>query len=653
MLWTVAVVGLPFVAAIALVTGCRHSGPRIARVATLTASILTLVAAAVLLQRSHEHVPIAFEWLPGAGTIGLALSSSSLWLVLAIAGIAALALLGDGEFDAPFRNTSWALIMVALSAGFAALLVDHFIARYVVLEVAALCAGLAPLAELPSGTAGRLVWRTYLPLRVGDAGLLVGILLLGEAAGTLNITLALEAGATLGGASLAFAVGGLVLAAWIKAAGWPMHLWALTGRRLSLSAHAVLFATLLPTLGLYLLYRTAPLLVLVEPLRLAALWIGAGSATLSALGALLQSDQRTAQVYVGAAQAGLCLLAAASGLQTTLLLAVFVLMPLRLLSLLTADAAERACTSPRRRLAAGVFALGGLISFGFSLTITWWVRTGAAGELPVPLAAVLLAEFASALTAVWVFRTVWQLAAGRRPSEVPDWPAAGVCWPQWASLAVLGGGALISGLGCRELASRLMGTSEIPWPSALAILRYAATAPALPLVAVAALGVLVLRRRLNDRAAGRASHAPERLQTVTRALRSLIGGEGAQRASERAVTGAARLATAVERGGLEALLGCIGHLATKGPQLVYQTIEQGGLTRLLSRTANLVAAGSQVAYQAIEHGGLEALLGRVVATVLKVSRSMQAWHTGRLRRNLLYVTLMLAILVAALLAWEW
>ena len=61
-----------------------------------------------------------------------------------------------------------------------------------------------------------------------------------------------------------------------------------------------------------------------------------------------------------------------------------------------------------------------------------------------------------------------------------------------------------------------------------------------------------------------------------------------------------------------------------------------------------VVGGGRLTYRVLEQNGLEGLLRRAVRAVLATSRWMQRRHTGRLRRNLLWVTVSLAAMVLAL-----
>ena len=81
------------------------------------------------------------------------------------------------------------------------------------------------------------------------------------------------------------------------------------------------------------------------------------------------------------------------------------------------------------------------------------------------------------------------------------------------------------------------------------------------------------------------------------------------------------------------------------------TVEYEGLEGLMNRTARAVVGGASLAHRVVEEGGLEELLRRGGRAVLISSRVLQRWHTGKLRRNLVWlpVALALAVLASALL----
>jgi hypothetical protein len=256
------------------------------RVLMGTAGITALCA--ILLQLIDPTVTVQFTWLSGTGPMTLSLGASSL---LAAAATAVALTLTAGLVDVPTGLTG-GVMLLALAAGNVAFLAGHFLLRYVALEVVGLIIAAAPLIEARDRRAGAHAAWVYLLLRVGDAGLLTAILVLWAQTGTLAIGPALLAGAELPTGVRAWVVGGFFLAVAVKIGLWPFHAWIHSGERLNRPAGAWLYATLMPNLGLYLLYRVMPLTVGRPGLRwgLIGLGIAAGGATL--LAAFRRPDRR-------------------------------------------------------------------------------------------------------------------------------------------------------------------------------------------------------------------------------------------------------------------------------------------------------------------------------------------------------------------------
>ena len=599
----VGLIGLPLLAGALVAVALRHAHPSTAHRVALTAIGLTALCALALLPHAGDGPAIAVEWLPGAGPMGLTTGATGLYAVLVTTWGAFLVLLGTTSRSPEYPPLSGAVTLLALAATNVAFLSEHFLARYVALEVVALCIALALLVEMRDPKDIRLAWSSYLLLRLGDAGLLAAILILMVASGTLNIGPALEAGGALDATRLGLVVAGFILAVWVKLGGWPFHLWSQPGRRLSLASQAWLYATVMPNLGLYLLYRATPLLAQAGPLQTAALWLGAGGAALATLMALTQADLRAALVYVGAAQGGLALFVAASGVKPAVWLSLLALTPLRLLLFLSADAARNLGSATQCRVAVGLFALGGLALAAFGLLTTWWAR--GAGT---PLDALFVAEAAVALIGVWAARAAWRLL--HPLPEVAAEPA--LHWTQWVTLGLLGAGALAGGLAFGPLVRHLAAASRMALPAIPtlpALSRYAATAPALLVVMALVLAVWRLQRRLR--------------------LGPLVSAEPAEEVFD------------LEEGLIRAA------------QVLHAVVEVGIAEQLVALVVRAVVDGARVTYRVVEQEGLEGFLRRAVRSVLVLSRGLQRWHTGRLRRNLLWVVVSLALAVLALVVYGW
>lgn len=645
----VGVVGLPLLASALVAVALRGARPSTAHRVALTATGLTALCALALLPHAGDGSAITVEWLPGAGPMALTTSATGLYPVLVTVWGAFLVLLGTTSRGGKYPPLSGAVMLLALAATNVAFLTDHFLARYVALEIVALCIALAPLVSPPiSPTLGgedgggegiRLSWSSYLLLRLGDAGLLTGILLLKDASGTLSIGPALEfalssvegASGALDATRLGWVVAGFILAVWVKLGGWPFHLWSQPGRRLSLASHAWLYATVMPSLGAYLLYRVTPLLALAGPLRTAALWLGAGGAALAALIALTREDLRGALVYIGAAQGGLALFVAASGVKTAVWLGLLALTPLRLLLFLAVDAAQHSDSPTRRRVAASLFALGGLALAAFGLLTTWWAR-----EAGAPLDALLVAEAAVALTGVWAMHAAWRPLLDPKGLGKPS--GSSVHWTQWMTVWLFGIVVLAGGLAFGPLARHLAAVSHMTLPTMPtfpALLHYAATAPALLVVMVLALVVWRFQRRSRWGPLVPAQPAEEVYDLK----------EGLAKAAQV-------LHAIIEVGIAEQVITLVVRTVVDGARTTYLVVEQKGLEGLLSRAAQSVMDAARMGYNVVEQGSLEGLLRRAVGAVLVLGRGLQRWHTGRLRRNLLWAVVSLALMVLMLVLYD-
>jgi len=637
---------LPLLGGLLMALMPRRIRSWIAHHLTTAITAVTVGCLAVLLPHAGSGPALTLNWLPPAGPMDLGLGATGLYAALVTGCALFLVLLGTMSGSSEFRPLSGAVMLLVLAATYVAFLSEHFLLRYVALEVVALGVALVLLVEIQGPASFRLTWANYLLLRLGDAGLAVAILVLLRGSGTLNIKGALEAAATLDAAPLGWAVAGFVLAIWIKLGGWPLHIWKQPGRRLSLSSNAWLYASVMPNLGIYLLYRVAPLLALNRPLQTAALWLGAGGAAVAALVALTQTDLRAALVYQGAVQGGLVLFVASSGLKSTTWLSLLVVTLLRPLLFLAADTARKCESPPRRRVAAGFFALGGLALAVFGLLTTWWAR-----EASAPRDAVFVAQAAVALSSIWMARMVRRLLA-----PLPKVTASRVHWTRWAVTGLLGGGVLAAGLGFEPMVRYLATATDMSFPTIPglpALLRYALTAPAIWVVMVLTWRVWRLGRRSGREAlvtappTGEVYNLEEGLVRAAQVLRAVFEVGTLERMVawmvRVGIEGARVAHRVVEQQGLEGLLQRSAGVVVEGARVAHRVVEQQGLEGLLQRSAGVVVKGARVAHRVVELQGLEGLLQRSVRVAMALGHRLQRWQTGRLRHSLLLVLISLAV----------
>jgi len=602
--------GLPLLASALMVVIARGIRRSTAYAVVLAAIGLTAVLVLASSPNPSDTPAIAIEWLPGAGAMGLSASASNVWVAFVTASAGFLALLGTASRGEEFDPLSGAVLLLALAATNTAFLADHFLARYVALEIVALCVALAALVDLRGKSGVILASTGYLQLRIGDAGLLVAMLILEDVSGTLSIGPALEhavsamkaVSPTLNVANLGCIAAGFVLAVWVKAGAWPFHLWSQAGARLSLASQAWLYTIIVPNLGAYLLYGVTPLLAVAGPVRVAALWIGAASSALAVLMALMRPEPRTAMGFIVAARGGLTLFVAAAGVKSAVWLGILILTPVQLLLLLAADATHQNARSARwRAVCASAFGVGGFALVAFSLLTTWWAR-----EAGVSPGALFIAQITVALLAVWTARACRRLSRSSRRSDVQG----AAHWTQGTTVGLLSGSILAGGLAFGPLVRSAATAAHLTLPALprlLTLLSYAATS--VPMLAVVILSLA------NWRIRGRLRH---------------------------------RLATVADSEGEPVDLGEALTRAAQGLRLV---VEVGLAEQVTGFVVRPVMGGSRLA-RSLEDDGLEGLLRLIVRSVLALSRALRRWHAGRLRRNVLWIPVALALAVSIAFLWR-
>jgi NADH:ubiquinone oxidoreductase subunit 4 (subunit M) len=618
-------IALPTLVGLVLLVAGRSLSLSLRRGLTLGALLLAAGCATALLGYAGQDPGIAIEWLPGTGTMTLGLALSSLFVLLATAWAAALASLTGWEGWERGTGYGDALTLLGLAATGIALLAGHFLLRYVALEIVALCVALAPLVAWRDGHSIRSTFLVYLLLRIGDAGLLSAIVALWATAGTLEIGPALAAAWQMPAPVLGLTAAGFLLAVWVKIGAWPFQVWSSIGQRLAPRHGAWLYGTVFPNLGLYLLYRTAPLFRIGGPLGQAALWLGAGGAVLAALLALRQRDldQEMTLPHVFAALGGLVVVAASGGLQVAIWLSVWVLTPIRVLLHLAARTPER---DPARPIGAGLGAVGVV---GWALILTYWAR-----DAGLPAAALHVAELAVALLGVWVvltIRSAWSVL--RVPYRERVRPA------RWAGMGLLGlavGASpwMVPALWWAYWAYHGM-PLELPLalPTLRSLFRYLLSTPALWVVAA-----LVVVVDLWGKERLRRSIPPARKDVPSLEAGELWLGRFSH-AVRRTIEG-----QILEKGLAQGV-----YAVLRGSRLIHRYIEQGVLERMLVDGVRVTMHGSRLVYQHVEQATLEGALRRVVQGIVHVARVGQSLHTGRLRRNLLWIAASVVLALAVLL----
>lgn len=269
-LFALFIIVLPLILATLLVVFFNHWNTR--RTILSSCSVLLLAMLwTVIAFFAPTPFQYCFSWQPAAGEMCILFDKSSLVLVF-LMNISLLSIFVIARNETGSHSPrQFALALASLSVANVAFLTEHFLLRYVALELVGLCvvAG-AWLLSSPRENAWQTVKTVFFNFRIGDVSLLIAIFLMVSLSNTFhidqNFTIAALADPPVRSV-LNFA---LMLAVCVKMAIFPLDRWADVYATFSPLLRTWFTTLLLPALGAYLLYRISPLL-LSSPTN--ALWM--------------------------------------------------------------------------------------------------------------------------------------------------------------------------------------------------------------------------------------------------------------------------------------------------------------------------------------------------------------------------------------------
>ncbi|MCE5325506.1 MAG: NADH-quinone oxidoreductase subunit L [Planctomycetaceae bacterium] len=477
LLWLVVALPLAGFAGLALL------GPLLSRRAVSAvgvgsvgaAMVVALAAAWTFIERHPGHgawVQPLWQWMH-VGSLDVSLSlcldelSLVMMLVITVVGffihvysIGYMA--GDEDYS---RFLAYMNLFVALMLLLA--LADNLVALYLGWEGVGLCSYLLIGFWYRDAANGRAARKAFIVTRVGDAGLIVGLLLIFAYLGTLNIqdVLVRAPAQWAAGGALATTAAALLLAGAVgKSAQLPLQVWLPDAMAGPTPVSALIHAATMVTAGVYLIARMNGLFVLAPAVMTLVSVIGAATLVIAGFSAATQRDIKRVIAYSTISQIGYMFLALGVGAWAAGIFHVVTHAFFKSLLFLGAGVLIHAVGGEQ-----DLFEMGGLRR---ALPTTFWaflIAAGALAGLPptggftskeaivyfasfspqshwLLLAAALLGVF---LTGLYTFRMVFLAFMGPPRHEHPHRAPASMVWP----LAVLA-------LGC-------LATAALDWPADL------------------------------------------------------------------------------------------------------------------------------------------------------------------------------------------
>lgn len=262
----------------------------------------------------------SYAWVPSLGvTLGFYVDGLSLLFALLVAGIGALVMIYAGSYLAghPYLGRFYILTLTFMASMLGLVLAGNLITLFVFWELTGLSSYLLIGFDHRRAAARAAALQALLVTGAGGLALLVGLLLLGQAGGSLELSVLLGQGQGVRGHALYLPILLLILlGAFTKSAQVPFHFWLPGAMQAPTPVSAYLHSATMVKAGVYLLARLSPVLGNTDAWGYAVTITGAVTMLVGAVLGLLQADLKRILAYSTVSALGTLTLLI--GLDTTL-----------------------------------------------------------------------------------------------------------------------------------------------------------------------------------------------------------------------------------------------------------------------------------------------------------------------------------------------
>jgi len=194
----------------------------------------------------------------------------------------------EEEHYPPTRYYFFTVLFIGSMIGLA--LTDNLLILYLFWEMIGFCSYILIAYYYRDPKAVRAGTKAFIVTRLGDVGLLAGIIVLWQATGTTNVfeIIDLAQSGDIPLFLLGLAGAGFILGAVGKSAQFPLHVWLPDAMEAPTTISALIHAACLVNAGVYLLALTYPMFLALAWWGPMVLWIGAITALLAGILALIE-----------------------------------------------------------------------------------------------------------------------------------------------------------------------------------------------------------------------------------------------------------------------------------------------------------------------------------------------------------------------------
>ena len=248
-----------------------------------------------------EALRFSYAWVPGLGVnLSFRIDGLSLLFALLITGIGTLVLIYAGGYLAndPMLGRMLTLLLIFMAAMLGIVTSDNLIGLFVFWELTTISSYLLIGYKHEYEKARKAALQSLLVTGIGGLALLAGMVLLGQIAGTLEISEMLTQGDVVRAHPLYSGILALVLfGAFTKSAQFPFHFWLPGAMEAPTPVSSYLHSATMVKAGVFLLARLNPVLGGTEAWQLLLTFFGGATMIVGSFLAVQQTDLKRILAY--------------------------------------------------------------------------------------------------------------------------------------------------------------------------------------------------------------------------------------------------------------------------------------------------------------------------------------------------------------------
>ena len=315
MIFALLVIATPIISAAVIPLVDRVFNKTVRNVFACSAGFLTALFSLALIPYIKKGSVFSFDFIPGLAKVGICLDALSVNLAIIAAVIGSLIVLFSVKYMEKEEGSMryYAITLLFIGSMIGLVLSDNFLSLYIFWEIVGLCswALIGFFYKDPKAVAAGI--KAFITTRIGDVGLLIGILILYLHTGTFSISATISDLHSIPAGVLSITAFLMLLAAVGKSAQAPLHVWLPDAMEAPTTTSALIHAATMVNAGIYLVARTYPLFSAVPNWLFTVSLIGGVTALLAASMGLVEKDLKRTLAYSTVSQLGYMMLSLGVG----------------------------------------------------------------------------------------------------------------------------------------------------------------------------------------------------------------------------------------------------------------------------------------------------------------------------------------------------